>query len=89
MTDLSAFTALPLTAPVRVRWVEYPFCERFGMTEHHGRRTVSSHTMPDSHNVEPIIGHHFSSCDRTANSIYENLCSSSRNASEPCYFEPL
>jgi hypothetical protein len=29
MTDLSAFTALPPTAPVRVRWVEYPFCERF------------------------------------------------------------
>jgi hypothetical protein len=27
MTDLSAFTALPPTAPVRVRWIEYPFCE--------------------------------------------------------------
>jgi hypothetical protein len=30
MTDLSTFTALPPTAPVRVRWVEYPFCELFG-----------------------------------------------------------
>ncbi len=30
MTDLSVYTALPPTAPVRVRWVEYPFCERFG-----------------------------------------------------------
>ena len=31
MTELSAFTFLPPTLPVRARWVEYPYCARTGV----------------------------------------------------------
>lgn len=57
------------------------FCEGFGVSEHHRRRADATHFMPGSHDIEPIVGHHFATGDCRADSVDEDFGSSPRNAS--------
>ena len=64
------------------------FCEGFGVSEHHRCRADATHFMPDSHDIEPIVGHHFAAGDCRADSVDEDFGSSPWNASESSLLEP-
>ena len=50
-----------------------PLLNSFDVTEHHGRAAASSQSVPDTHDIEPVVGHDFATRDFAADSIDQDF----------------
>ncbi len=48
-------------------------CERFDVSEHHRGTAATTKFVPDSHHIQPVIGHDFAAGNFAADSIDKNF----------------
>ena len=61
--------------------------ECLDMAEHHGGRANSTELVPNSHDIEPIVGHDFATRNFAANTIDQDFSAAARQAPQASLLE--